>query len=242
MVNIAICDDQKECNDILRGMLKSFFKRKQINNCNIKEYICGKDLLKTYSPGMFDFIFLDVYMPGLSGDKTAELIRMQDLSVDIVFITNMKDQPLMGYNYNAKGFLFKEVSQEQIDQLMNRLLEEMARRKDIGIYPVRQKYVKGIVHLRLSNVLYFESRDKDILATTKAETFEFRGQLASIEKDLSKKGFIRIHRSLLVNTFHVFKDFGDFLVISTGEKLSISKNYRDSVRKSLQCTTSVKER
>jgi DNA-binding LytR/AlgR family response regulator len=145
----------------------------------------------------------------------------------------MKDQPLMGYNYNAKGFLFKEVSQEQIDNLMNRLIGEMSRRNDIGIYPVKLKFDNGIVQLKLSDVKYFESRDKDICATTETETFEFREKLSNLENDLAEKGFVRINRSFLLNMSYVFKDFGDCIVLRTGENFSISMKYRDSVRKVL---------
>jgi len=214
-------------------MLKNYFAQKEIIY-KITEYTSGVELSKTYSSGMYDFIFLDVQMPELTGDKTAEQIRSKDLSVDIIFITNMRDQPLMGYNYNAKGFLFKEVFQEQIDQLMDRLLGEINRRKDIGVYSIKQKYVKGTMHLRLSRILYFESRNKDIIAiTTNGETFEFREKLSNVEKELSGKGFIRINRSFLVNISYVFKDFSDCLVMNTGENFSISKNHRDSVRKAL---------
>ena len=233
MVNIAICDDRKECNENLQKMLKNYFRQRNIN-FKITEFLSGTELSKTYTSGMFDFIFLDVQMPGLGGDETAEQIRNKDLSVDIVFITNMKDQPLMGYNYNAKGFLFKEVSQEQIDNLMNRLIGEMSRREDIGVYPVKLKFDKGTVHLQLSSVKYFESRDKDIYAVTETETFEFREKLSNLEKDLSGKGFIRINRSFLMNISYVFKDFGDCIVLKTGENFSISRGCKNFVRNALR--------
>jgi len=214
-------------------MLKNYFRQRNIN-FKITEFLSGTELSKTYTSGMFDFIFLDVQMPGLGGDETAEQIRNKDLSVDIVFITNMKDQPLMGYNYNAKGFLFKEVSQEQIDNLMNRLIGEMSRREDIGVYPVKLKFDKGTVHLQLSSVKYFESRDKDIYAVTETETFEFREKLSNLEKDLSGKGFIRINRSFLMNISYVFKDFGDCIVLKTGENFSISRGCKNFVRNALR--------
>jgi DNA-binding LytR/AlgR family response regulator len=232
-MNIAICDDQKECNAKLSRLLKNFFRRREIN-FTITEFICGAELVKNFSPGMFDFIFLDVQMPSFGGDETAKQIRAKDLSVDIIFVTNMKDQPLMGYNYNAKGFLFKEVSQEQIDELMSRLVGEMSRREDIGVYPVKLKFDNGTALLQLSRVKYFESRDKDICATTETETFEFREKLSNLEKNLCEKGFIRINRSFLLNISYVFKDFGDYLVLKTGENFSISRSCKDSVRRALR--------
>ena len=148
-MNIAICDDQKMYNDKLKSMLKDYFKRTNIENFSILEYTSGKKLSDDYSCGLFDFIFLDIQMPDLSGEETASRVRKKDVEVNIIFVTNMKDQSLMGYNYGAKGFLLKGVKQEDIDSLMDRLLSEMGRRKDTGFYLVKQKSDKSNIHLRL---------------------------------------------------------------------------------------------
>ena len=233
-MDIAICDDQQEYNDKLDFLLKNYFNYNQIINFNITSFTSGIDLSNMYSYGMFDFIFLDVQMPCLNGEKTAELIRSQDLEVNIVFVTNMKDQPYMGYNYNAKGFLIKEVQQEDIDQLMDRLLGEMSRRKDVGVYPIKQKPNNDTLYLKLANIIYFESSDKNITAITKDVNFVFRAQLNDVEKELSAKGFLRIHNSFLVNISHVFKDFGDGLImLGRPEKLPISKSRKQTVRQAL---------
>jgi len=231
VMNIAICDDQRECNEYLSSMLKVYFENKLISGYTIMEYTCGSKLINEYTIGMFDVIFLDVNMPGLSGNKTAERIRNLDLGVDIIFVTYMKDQPLIGYNYNAKGFLIKEVSQNQINQLLDRLICEMKRRNDLGVYSAKLKFGEGIVHLKLVDVFYFESHNKDIVAVTDKESFLFREQLANVERDLQNKGFVRINRSRLVNKSHIFKDFGNYLVMSNGQEFSISKSYKDNVRK-----------
>jgi len=229
-MKIAICDDQRECRNDIRYQLKEYFTQNQIHDNKITEYASGMDLLEAYSPGVFDVIFLDIQMPGINGEDTAGRIRNLDLNVDIVFVTNMKDQSLMGYNYNAKGFLIKKVAQTQMNKLMDRLRNEMSRRTDIGSYAIAQKFDEGIVHLQLSNVYYFESYDKYICAVTSSGKHEFRGQLKTVEKDLCGKGFLRINRSLLINMSHVFKNFRDEVVLNTGESLPIGKSYKIIIR------------
>ena len=199
-MRIALCDDVKEYNSLLHNMLRNYMERNQIENCYIKEYLSGINLLKDFALGSYDFIFLDVDMPDLDGLKTAEHIRKLDLKVDLIFVTNMSDQVYTGYNYNAKGFLVKEVKQDQIDELIDRLLEELNRREALGYYKIRHKSDGGNMRLPLADILYFESKDKFILAVTEEDAFEFRGQLSSVGDDLKEKGFIRIHRSYLVNT------------------------------------------
>lgn len=235
-MRVAICDDQKECNTKLKGMLKSYFRRMNISNCVIDEYLSGEGLIESFSTGMYDIIFLDIHMPGVTGEKAAEFIRNVDMDVDLVFVTNMSDKSLMGYNYQAKGFLIKQVKQEHVDLLMDRLIHVMSQKAHMGAYPIKLVGDKGMVYLRLSKVLYFSSRDKTVSAICDGqnETYEFRSQLDKVEEDLKKKGFIRINRSLLVNSYHVFKDFGDSIALSTGERLEMSRVYRDSVREALR--------
>lgn len=235
-MRVAICDDHKECNAKLKSMIKNYFRRKNIGSYTIEEFLFGAKLVDSFTLGKYDIIFLDIQMPDVTGEKAAELIRNIDIDVDLVFVTNMSDQSLMGYNYHAKGFLIKEVKQDEIDSLMDRLLNEMNRKTHMGTYPIKQTGEGGVVYLRLSRVLYFESHDKKIsvVCDSKNETYEFRSKLEKVEEDLKNKGFIRINRSLLVNVSHIFKDFGDSIALSTGERLEMSRVYKDSVREALR--------
>ena len=233
-MNIAICDDVGSCNIHLHKLLENYMERRQIGDYKITAYNSGVALFDEYSLGAFDFIFLDIDMPQLSGSETAKKIREFDLKVDIIFVTNMRDQSLMGYNYNAKGFLYKDVIQEDIDSLMDRLIEEFNRKEGMGYYNVKLRFDGGNARLPLADVLYFESRDKNILATTETDSFEFRGQLKSITDELEKRGFIRTHLSYLVNINRIFTDYGSYLLLDTNEKLPISEKYRASVTEALK--------
>ena len=228
-MNIAICDDQEIYNDKLKLLLKNYFVSKEINNVDIKEYVSGLDLLEVFAEDMFNFIFLDISMPYIDGKEVASQIRAIDINADIIFVTSMEDQIGMGYEYSAKAFLTKEVTQEKIDKLMDRLLNERSRRVGVGTYPVKLKFDKGIVHLNLSKIMYFESFDKDITAISENENFEFRKQMSALENDLSSKGFIRISRSRLVNILFVFKNFASKIVLITGDEFPISNSYKASV-------------
>jgi len=232
-MHIAICDDVKHYNTHLRSLLDSYMKQNKISDYKITEYNSGVNLSDEYSLGVFNFIFLDVDMPQLSGSETAKKIREIDLNVDIIFVTNMRDQALMGYNYNAKGFLYKDVTQEDIDILMDRLIEEVKRKEGMGYYKIRQKHDGGYVRLPLADILYFESKDKIILATTETDSYEFRGQLKSVAMELEKKGFVRTHLSFLVNINRVFTAYGSYVLLGTNDKLPVSEKYRESVNDAL---------
>ena len=231
-MKIAVCDDEKIYLDRLQDMLLEYLKHSQIHNYEIEVYASGNDLLENFAAGAFDYIFLDADMPQLNGFDTARKIREMDVDVNIVFVTHMEDHIHMGYRYGAKEYLCKPVSQQQISVLMERLLDEHVRKQGDGFYAVRLKD-GGTAYLRLSDVLYFESQDHYILAVMASNKIIFRDQLLRLAADLEEKGFIRTHQSYLVNIRHVFKDFGDQIVLIDGARLPISRKYKNAVKAKL---------
>ena len=51
--------------------------------------------------------------------------------------------------------MIKEVKQEQIGLLMDRLLHEMSCKANMGAYPIKQTGDKGVMYLALSEGLAF---------------------------------------------------------------------------------------
>ncbi|MCL2570775.1 MAG: LytTR family DNA-binding domain-containing protein [Defluviitaleaceae bacterium] len=227
-MKIAICDDVALYNQHLREMLDNYMSRNKVSNYILTEYNCGQTLLEGYSRS-FDYVFIDIEMPVIDGFRTAGKIREIDVDTGIVFVTNMKSQMQMGFRYGAKDYLCKPVTQQQIDELMDRLLDEYRHKNSSEFYNIKLKYDEGTARLKLSDIIYFESNDQYILATTAEEAFTFRGRLSIVEEDLKDKGFIRVHRSFLVNAKYVFKNFGNCIVLKSGERISVSRKYRDAV-------------
>lgn len=230
-MRIAICDDDKNCNDKLYGMLKNYMRYKNIEGVEIEVCASGVELLGKH--GTFDFVFLDVEMPGMDGFEVAGRIREVDFDVGIVFVTNLGEYMRAGFRYNARDYLCKPVVQEEINELMERAIKERTIKNDRGIYSFKSKD-GGNILLSLAEVLYFESRDKYVDAVTDKKTYTSTSQLSKIATDLDNKGFIRIHQSYLVNISKIFKDFGDHLVLKGGKKLNISKKYKGSVKEILK--------
>ena len=232
-MKIAICDDEKIYCDRLHDMLISNSSAPEGGAYEITAYDSGLALTSGYICGQYDAVFLDVDMPGLSGFDTAQRIRDLDLDVAIVFVTHLESHIHMGYRYGAKEYLCKPITQQQVDDLMARLLKERRRRYEAGMYEVELKF-GGTMYLPLHDVMYFESQGHYVQAVMQQAQYTFRNQLQSVAADLESKGFVRIHQSFLVNKQHVFKDFGDYVLLKTGERLTISRRHKDAVSKAFK--------
>ncbi|MCL2864213.1 MAG: LytTR family DNA-binding domain-containing protein [Lachnospiraceae bacterium] len=232
-MRIALCDDIKRYNLLMERLFTHFFTQQKISNYEITSYTSGIDLLRNITSSCYDLILLDVDMPHLDGFQTAEQIRQVDSQIDLVFATNMQDQVQRGFDYHAKGYLYKEVNQEQINILLNRLLTERKQRKKNN-YPVRLIGERADILLDLTKILYFEIHNRDIYGITENETFAFRGEIKKLEEDLKNKGFLRTHRSYLVNINKIFKKLSNYIVLHDGKEIPISKKYQSIVKGELK--------
>jgi DNA-binding LytR/AlgR family response regulator len=230
---IAICDDDKKANEKMRTIVESYMRIKELEKFKIQEYPSGDALILDFTSGKFDIIFLDIEMPGTDGFSTAQKVRELDLDVDIIFITHLRESVQRGFDYNAKGYLYKGVTEKQIHEKIDKLVNERLRSKEDALLKV--KLVKGAsVLLSLARVQYFESSGHYISAVTETESTEFIATISDLAKELESKGFIRASRSHIVNVNYIFSLTGNKLTIKKGEDITVGRTYKQSINKTLE--------
>lgn len=127
MVKIAVVED----NDAMRAQLCGFiaqYAQESGHQLDVTAFSDGAQLVEPYRPG-FDIIFLDIEMPTLGGMPTAERIRRQDSDVVLVFVTNMAQYAIRGYEVDALDFVLKPVSYYQFSTKLERALQRIRRRR-----------------------------------------------------------------------------------------------------------------
>lgn len=91
-----------------------------------------------------------------------------------------------------------------------------------------------ILFLDVSEVAWLEAYGNYVRFHTPGEVYTVRGTLSSFEDQLDPTRFVRIHRSVIVNRDVVrevhSRRTGDFtLVTNAGERLTLSRNFRNRV-------------
>ena len=107
MIRIAIVEDEPESREQLIRYLRRYEDENDVK-FQVTEYKDGLDILDEYG-GQFDLILLDIRMKFVDGMETARKIREKDRNVIIVFITNMAQYAIQGYDVEARGFILKPV-------------------------------------------------------------------------------------------------------------------------------------
>ena len=130
MTRIAIVEDEAAVREQLAGYVQRYI-RQYGTPFEVTEFADGMEILEDYRP-QFDIIFLDIEMPELGGMDAAERIRTVDPDVVLVFVTNMAQYAIRGYEVDALDFVLKPVNYYQFSTKLARALQRVQRRKGWG--------------------------------------------------------------------------------------------------------------
>jgi DNA-binding LytR/AlgR family response regulator len=132
MVQVAIVEDDFITQKLLREYLHRY-GAKHKEAFEIFTFYDGQEIVENYQP-KFDIILLDVKMEKMDGFSAAKHIRTVDNDVILIFITNMGQYAIKGYEVDALSYLLKPVSYFAFSQELKRSLKRIAKRK-INYFP-----------------------------------------------------------------------------------------------------------
>ena len=91
--------------------------------------------------------------------------------------------------------------------------------------------VEGKVTIRPSEILYIEAYDHKNTIHTRNQKYHIYESINSLETRLKDEGFIRVHRSYIVNIDHIRKINNYMMTLDCNVELPISKaKYKDIKR------------
>ena len=194
MKNIAVVEDQDGAASNLASYIEKFAAQTE-QKFNIVRFRTGTDFLEDYR-AVYAVVFMDIQMPKKDGMEAAIALRRLDKNVSIIFITNLVQYALKGYEVDAVSFLVKPVSYFDFSLKFKKALDVYVMNEERSftvkcrggmcrISTDKLMYVEIIAHR-----LYYRMIDGDI---------EVTGVLSEAEKELSRFGFLRCNKCYLVN-------------------------------------------
>ena len=221
MTRIAIVEDEAAVREQLAGYVQRY-TRQYGTPFEVTEFADGMEILENYRP-QFDIIFLDVEMPRLGGFGAAERIRAVDPDVVLVFVTNMAQYAIKGYEVDALDYVLKPVSYGAFCTKLSRAIQRVQRRK--GGQVALQLSGGGMQLLDTGDILYLETRNRMLYYHTATQEYAVRGSLAGAEKQLAAYHFARCNQCYLVNLQYVRGVENDFVQVGDA-RLEISRRQK----------------
>ncbi|MEM7585371.1 MAG: LytTR family DNA-binding domain-containing protein [Acidobacteriota bacterium] len=206
-----------------------------------------------------DVVFLDVRMPGLSGLEVAKLLRDAEPCPLIVFATAFEEYAVDAFEVEATDYLIKPFERERFSTTLRRLERRLERDRN-GVAPQTVPLqtvplqtatsgppaapetpptlaVKSVGRVRLVQVedIYWVAAAGNYARLYLADAcYLHRTTLAALEQQLASEGFVRIHRSTMINRRRVAElrtsVAGRYqVVLIDGTELEISQRFKQRV-------------
>ena len=227
MIRIAIVEDDLGYTRQLREYLERY-RQEQGEAIEVTEYTDGDEIVEGYR-SQFDIILMDVEMRFMDGMTAAREIRAMDNQVVILFITNMAQYAIQGYEVDALDYVLKPVSYFAFSQRLERAITRLKgrTRKYIAV-PVKG----GVRKLDVSDIFYVESQDHDLTFHTRSGSLRSGMTMRQAEEQLAGAHFFRGNNSYLINLEHV-DGIQDGCAVVRGELLRLSQPRKNAFLEAL---------
>lgn len=193
----AIVEDEESAYQIIKQHLERFQASQRVK-FDIHYFPDGYSFLE--DKGAYNLIFLDIEMPGMNGMELAKKIRAKDEKVIIIFITNMVQYAIKGYEVDALDYVLKPINYSRFEALMKKTMRILGTEESKGIFV---KTNNGTMKIYLDRIYYLEILDHLLVYHTADGDYETWRSLASAEQELPSDIFARCNHSCIVNLAYV---------------------------------------
>lgn len=197
-MRIAICDDDRILGDVLQKKLKRELEARGVD-ADIKQYVCGEDLLDDNKNQVFDVVFLDIQMPGMDGETVACKLREVTQEQFIIFVSYYEHYVFSSQVY----FPFRFLRKDHLDEELPRTVTDILRAYESRYEKVMIDCENEVYVFRIRDILFCEIYGHRVVVHTKQGEQHLRLAFHKLEKKLRDCGFARTHKSYLVNLAHV---------------------------------------
>lgn len=228
MFRIGICDDDITYLNKIKLICERWLLE-NVDEYEIVEFSTGTEVT-TYCKEPLQLLFLDIELPGISGIELLPVLSKSPNVWRVVYITNHKELIATAFSIKTIGFLEKPIIEEQILHYMFAVLNEW---KSNEIIVFDEKDVKKMI--RVEDVVYLKSASNytEVYCGSEQYSFLVYGTLKFWEKELKKYSFVRVHKSFLVNLFHV-EAISENLLTRDQRVIPIGRKNKDEFKKQFE--------
>lgn len=234
MLSLLICDDDAQ---MLSRLEQEARRVLTVGGIEAKIAVYGdSDELSNSVLSSCDIALLDIDFENSkkNGMDIARSIRAFREDAVIIFVTNYIEYAPEGYEVRAFRYILKNRLDRDLGQHIIEAAELLRSHNDIYKLQVNGE----IIDIPVKDILYLEVMHHSVTVyvkdTKNTKAYNIYASLSDLERNLEPLGFLRIHKSYLVNMRHLRRLQCREALLDTGAALPVSeKSYRKSKNKYL---------
>lgn len=231
MIRIAVVDD----NEMILSQINELIKQNFEDEVSIDLY--SDSIVFNNSKWNYDIIFLDIDMPKMTGFEIAETMILLKRNPAIVFISNLEHLVYDSLKFKPFRFVRKSLLSVDVLSALEAFIIERKRMQDVFLIKTKG----SVIPVALSDIIYFESMGHDIFIETsgniKYQLLRERDNTTTIKQltdQYTRKGFIRVHKSYLVNYKYIFVIQSSEVILKNNEKIVINSRKANTIKEQFQ--------
>ena len=229
MLHVAIC-----CRERPRGEEISRVMQAELEQGSTaavyQTFTCAAQFLQSDLKAM-DVVFIEVEMDGGRGIELGRACRRRSLNGIIVFLSDDLQQAAQGYTVGAFRYLLNSELGNALPACVRDITERLHIYNDELLIKTRQ----GVCGAPVEEIRYLESAGRRIRVFVKEEKTPrhvYYAKLSELNQALSRKGFLCVNKSFLVNMKYIAFIKNRQVVLHTGETFNCSKTtYKESAER-----------
>src|SRR5690606_3478084 len=205
------------------------------------------DAIEKYLP---DLVFLDIQMGEQTGFDVLKLLPTRNF--EVVFVTAYDQYGIQAVKFAALDYLLKPIDIEELINAVNKAKQKLAKqiqtsqldfllqqlkKPETNISKIALQMQSEIRYVTLSEIIRCEADNTyTYFFLSSNEKILVSKSLKEYADLLRPSGFLRTHQSHLVNPEYVkswLKEDGGILLLTSGEKIPISKPNKETVKQAL---------
>lgn len=224
-MKIAIVEDSYNDAEFLKKGIQNYCETNHLHS-DLLYFSGSHQFLATFQAGLYDVIFLDIYLDDIDGMDLAERIRRKDEKCLLVFCTTSDFHAVKAFKVHALDYLVKPYSQQELNKTLDMCKAQIGKNS----YYIRVKEGRGYMKVLISSILYTDYHNHYIQIHTKERVIrsymvfsEFMPLLAPY------KQFLYCYRNCLINMDYVEALDGKDFVLTNKERIPIARGWRQEI-------------
>lgn len=210
---IGICDDEKVIRDKIEKICVNVTGEYDADTV-VKTYSDGKEVLEEN----FDILILDIEMEDVDGIAVKNYFQSRKKDTIIIFVTSHNEMMSQAFGVNVMGFVTKSYLDSQLPVMLESAIKRVMN--TVNIEGVDSRKVCYIEAEHIYNILHLENDTE----------MSVRCSSADLEKMLEGVGFIRVHRTYIINMAYV-EHIRDKSVVINGKEIPVSSRLKSRLKK-----------